>query len=159
MPQISRGISRWFPLNPTVFLAAFKNGLRAIIVNLIHRKQRRPLPFEGHGKLLMWNCLHLVKLSNRNYEDFLPRRTAKSNAFRIQSDLLSDDVAIAACISSFSSGESLALTIIPRNLAFATFGLPIFCFINSLCKTKINVDKAYISSYDKSTLKTIWQTN
>jgi hypothetical protein len=77
----------------------------------------------------------------RYYGDFLPLRACESNAFRIQSDLLSGDAAIAACISLFSSGESLALTIIPRNLAFATFGLPIFGFINSLCKTKINVDK------------------
>jgi hypothetical protein len=42
----------------------------------------------------------------------------------------------------FSSGESLALTIMPRSLALATFGLPIFGFIIYLCKTKIIVDKA-----------------
>jgi hypothetical protein len=61
---------------------------------------------------------------------------------RIQSDLLCGDLAIEACISLFSSGESLALTITSRNLAFATFGLPILGFINSLCKTKITVDKS-----------------
>jgi hypothetical protein len=70
---------------------------------------------------------------------------------RIQSDLLCGDLAIAACISLFSSGESLALTIMPRNLAFATFGRPIFGFIKSLCKTEIIVDKSYFPSYDKST--------
>jgi hypothetical protein len=61
---------------------------------------------------------------------------------RIQSDLLCGDLAIAACISLFSSGESLALTMIPRSLALASFGLPIFGFIICLCKTKITVDKA-----------------
>jgi hypothetical protein len=75
------------------------------------------------------------------YEIYLSFLAAESNAMRIQSDLLCGDLAIAACISLFSSGESLALTIIPRNLAFATFGLPIFGFINSLRKTKIIVDK------------------
>jgi hypothetical protein len=63
------------------------------------------------------------------YEAYLPPRAAESNAFRIQSDWLSGEALIAACISSLSSGESRALTIIPRNLCFATFGLPIFGFI------------------------------
>ena len=76
-----------------------------------------------------------------NYDADLSLPAADSNAFRIQSDLLSGERRIASLITLFSSGESLALTIIPRNLAFATFGLPIFGFINSLCKTKINVDK------------------
>jgi hypothetical protein len=78
---------------------------------------------------------------NNVYEICLSFLAAESNAMRIQSDLLCGDLAIAACISLFSSGESLALTIIPRSLAFATFGLPIFGFIKSLCKTKIIVDK------------------
>jgi hypothetical protein len=75
------------------------------------------------------------------YENCLSFLAAESNALRIQSDLLCGDLAIAACSSLFSSGESLALTMIPRNLAFATFGLPILGFINSLRKTKITVDK------------------
>src|SRR6266478_3372050 len=62
------------------------------------------------------------------------------NVSRIQSDLLPGYLAIAFSICRFSSGESLALTMIRRNLAFAIFGLPIFDFINSLCKTKIIVD-------------------
>src|SRR5208283_4648675 len=61
-----------------------------------------------------------------NYETGLSLPAAESNAFRIQSDLLSGERRIAASITLFSSGESLALTIMPRNLAFATFGLPIF---------------------------------
>ena len=76
-----------------------------------------------------------------NYDADLSFPAAESNAFRIQSDLLSGERCIAASITLFSSGESLALTMMPRNLAFATFGLPIFVFIISLCKTKINVDK------------------
>ena len=73
---------------------------------------------------------------------------AESNALRIHSDLASSVRRIASLITLFSSGESRAFTIIPRNLAFATFGLPIFGFINTLRKTKIIVDKAYISFYD-----------
>src|SRR5712671_3473878 len=52
-----------------------------------------------------------------------------SRAFRIQSDLLSEVLATAATITRCSSGDSLALTIMPRFLAFGTFGLPIFDFI------------------------------
>ena len=54
---------------------------------------------------------------------------AASNAFRIQSDLLSADDFTAASITRCSSGESRALTMIPRNLALATLGRPIFGFI------------------------------
>jgi hypothetical protein len=63
------------------------------------------------------------------YETGLSFWTAEINALRIQSDLLCGDLAIEACISLFSSGESLACIRIPRNLAFGTFGLPIFVFI------------------------------
>jgi len=63
------------------------------------------------------------------YEAYLPTRAAESNAFRIQSDWLSGDALIADWISSFSSGDSRAFTMIPRSLCFATFGLPIFGFI------------------------------
>ena len=61
-----------------------------------------------------------------DYENGLSFWAAESNALRIQSDLLCGDLAIAACISVFSSGESRALTMILRNLVLATFGLPIF---------------------------------
>jgi len=60
---------------------------------------------------------------------FWPPPAAASNAFRIQSDLLSGDDSTAAWITRCSSGESRALTMIPRNLALANFGLPIFDFI------------------------------
>jgi len=63
------------------------------------------------------------------YEGVLPPLAVESNAFRIQSDLLSGDAFIAACISVFSYGEILAWMRIPRSLAFGTFGLPIFGFI------------------------------
>jgi len=56
-------------------------------------------------------------------------RAAESKAFRTHADLLPRDLAIAARISLCSSGDSRALTIMPRNLAFGTFGLPIFGFI------------------------------
>ena len=82
------------------------------------------------------------------YDADLSLAAAESNAFRIHSDLASFERRIASLITLFSSGESRAFTIIPRNLAFATFGLPIFGFINTLRKTKIIVDKAYISFYD-----------
>ena len=65
------------------------------------------------------------------YEGVLPPLAVESNAFRIQSDLLSGDAFIAVCISVFSSGESLACIRIPRNLAFGTLGLPIFGFIKN----------------------------
>ena len=67
------------------------------------------------------------------YEIYLSFLAAESNALRIQSDLLCGDLAIEACISLFSSGESLACIRIPRSLAFGTFGLPIFAFIKKLC--------------------------
>jgi hypothetical protein len=76
------------------------------------------------------------------YDADLSLPAADSNAFRIHADLSSGERRIAASIILLSSGESRALTIMPRSLDFATFGLPIFGFINSLCKTKIIVDKA-----------------
>lgn len=87
------------------------------------------------------------------YEISLSFLAADSKALRIQSDLLCGDLAIAACISLFSSAESRAFTIIPRSLALATFGLPIFGFINTFRKTKIIVDREYFSFYAKSTIK------
>jgi len=93
----------------------------------------------------------------RPYEtDF--SRAAESKTFRTHSDLLPRDLAIAACISLLSSGESLAFTIIPRRFALGTFGLPILVLINTLCKTKIIVDRCYFVFYDKSTSKRLWQT-
>ena len=56
-------------------------------------------------------------------------RAAKSKAFRIHSDLLPRDLAIAARISLASSGDSLACIKISRSFAFGTFGLPIFLLI------------------------------
>jgi hypothetical protein len=55
--------------------------------------------------------------------------------------LLPRDLAIAACISLCSSGNSRALTIMPRRFAFGTFGLPILVLINTLCFTKRTVDR------------------
>jgi len=92
------------------------------------------------------------RIHNQIYEnDF--SRAAESKAFRTHSDLLPRDLAIAACISLLSSGESLALTMMPRRLALGTFGLPILVLINTLCKTKITVDRCYFVFYDKSTSK------
>jgi hypothetical protein len=54
---------------------------------------------------------------------------AAMSALRIHSDLLSGDASTAACITRLSSGESRAFTMIPRNLALATLGRPIFDFI------------------------------
>jgi hypothetical protein len=42
---------------------------------------------------------------------------------------------IASLITRFSSGDTLACIRIPRYLAFGTFGLPIFVFINPFCMT------------------------
>jgi len=64
-----------------------------------------------------------------DYDAGLSLPAAESNAFRIQSDLLSGERRIASLITLFSSGESRAFTMIPRNLAFASFGLPIFLLI------------------------------
>ena len=63
------------------------------------------------------------------YDAGLSLAAAESNAFRIQSDLLSGERRIASLITLFSSGESRAFTMIPRSLAFASFGLPIFLLI------------------------------
>jgi hypothetical protein len=68
-----------------------------------------------------------------DYGAVLPPRAAESKAFRIQSDLLSEVLAIAAFISRFSSGEIRASIKIPRFFAFGTVGLPIFGFIKILC--------------------------
>jgi len=83
-----------------------------------------------------------------DYDAGLSLAAAESNAFRIQSDLVASARVIAAIIALFSSRETLACIKIPRNLAFGTFGLPIFGFINTLRMTKITVDRFYISSYD-----------
>jgi len=64
-----------------------------------------------------------------DYDAGLSLAAAESNAFRIQADLPSGDRRIAPEITVFSSGETLACIRIPRNLAFGTFGLPIFGFI------------------------------
>jgi hypothetical protein len=64
-----------------------------------------------------------------NYETGSLHLATNSKALRIHSDLLCRDVAIAACISLFSSGDTRAWTRMPRSLAFGTFGLPIFGFI------------------------------
>ena len=63
------------------------------------------------------------------YDADLSLPAADSNAFRIQSDLLSGERRIASLITLFSSGESRAFTMIPRNLAFASLGLPIVLLI------------------------------
>ena|SRR5581483_2589614 len=77
-----------------------------------------------------------------------PYQTAlASNVFRIQSDLESLARSTASRIFWCSSGDTLAFTIMPRFLAFGTFGLPILVFINTLCKTKIIVDRIYFLSY------------
>jgi hypothetical protein len=64
-----------------------------------------------------------------DYDAGLSLSAAESNAFRIHSDLPLGERRIAAMITPFSSGETRACTRIPRNLAFGTFGLPIFGFI------------------------------
>jgi hypothetical protein len=64
-----------------------------------------------------------------DYDAGLSLPAADSNTFRIQSDLVSLARLIAAKITLFSSGETRACIKIPRNLAFGTFGLPIFGFI------------------------------
>jgi hypothetical protein len=69
------------------------------------------------------------RIQNNGDAHELPLRAAESNAFRTHSDLLSENLTIAALISRYSSGESRACIRMPRNLAFATFGLPIFLLI------------------------------
>jgi IS1 family transposase len=78
---------------------------------------------------------------------------ADSKVFRTHSDSDSPDRFTASATGLYSSVENRACTRIPRNLAFGTFGLPIFVFINSLCTTKIIVDIRYFPSYAKSTIK------
>jgi len=63
------------------------------------------------------------------YDADLSLPAAESNAFRIQSPLPSGEAAMAVCITLFSSLETRAWMMIPRSLAFGTFGLPIFAFI------------------------------
>jgi hypothetical protein len=116
--------------------------MRAILKSVWVRKLIGKLGVPYNRRLRVRGSPHPL-----DYGAVLPPRAAESKAFRIQSDLLSEVLAIAAFISRFSSGESRALTIMPRNLAFGTFGLPIFGFINTLCKTKIIVDKTYIPFY------------
>jgi hypothetical protein len=110
--------------------------MRAIFNSVWVRKLIGKLGVPYNRRLGVRGCSHPLF-----YDADLSLPAAESNAFRIQSDLLSGERRIAASITLFSSGESLALTMMPRNLAFATLGLPIFVFIISLCKTKINVDK------------------
>src|SRR5208283_4763105 len=64
-----------------------------------------------------------------NYDAGLSLPAAESNAFRIQSDLVSGDRRMASEITLFSSGEIRASISIPRTLDFGSFGLPIFGFI------------------------------
>ena len=82
-----------------------------------------------------------------NYDADLSLPAADSNAFRAHSDWLCPARRIAPLITLFSSGETRVTMKMPRFLAFATFGLPIFAFINTLCITKIIVDKAYNRLY------------
>jgi hypothetical protein len=70
-----------------------------------------------------------IQLTERNYEPGLSPPAAESKVFRTHSDVEPPERFTAAEIAVFSSGESLACTRIPRNLAFGTFGLPIFGFI------------------------------
>jgi hypothetical protein len=63
------------------------------------------------------------------YETGLPLCATESKAFRTQSDVERPERSTAAEITLFSSGDTLACNKIPRNLAFGTFGLPIFVFI------------------------------
>ena len=72
-----------------------------------------------------------------NYDADLSLPAAESNAFRIQSDLVSLARLIAAKMTLFSSGDTLACIKIPLYLALGTVGLPIFgVFINRYCMTK-----------------------
>ena len=72
-----------------------------------------------------------------HYEVCLSFWAVDSNAMRIHSDLLCGDLAIAACITRFSSGDTLACIKMPLYLALGTVGLPIFgVFIYSFCMTK-----------------------
>jgi|HubBroStandDraft_4_1064222.scaffolds.fasta_scaffold425401_2 hypothetical protein len=82
-----------------------------------------------------------------DYDCDLPFLAVANRAWRTHSDLLLRDVAIAACNSRFSSGDTRAWTRMPRRLAFGTFGLPIFVLIKTLCITIIIVDRIYILSY------------
>jgi hypothetical protein len=75
------------------------------------------------------------------YEIRVSFRAVDSKALRIHSDFLCGDLAIAACISLSSSGESLACISMPLNLALGTFGLPIFLLIKTLCMTQTIVDE------------------
>ncbi|MGD0207863.1 MAG: hypothetical protein ABSC89_09690 [Verrucomicrobiota bacterium] len=73
-----------------------------------------------------------------DYDAGLSLTAAESNAFRIHSDLLCLARRIASLIVLFSSGETRACIKIPRNLAFGTFGLPIFGFINNFAYDENN---------------------
>jgi hypothetical protein len=64
-----------------------------------------------------------------NYATGLSLCAAESKDFRTHSDVDAPDCFTASEMALFSSGDSLACTRIPRNLAFGTFGLPIFGFI------------------------------
>ena len=68
-----------------------------------------------------------------DYETGLLAVAAESKAFRIHADLLSGDLAIAACSALFSSDEMRAWMRMPRSFDFGTFGLPILVLIKILC--------------------------
>ena len=81
------------------------------------------------------------RIHSFRYETVSLLLAASSKAIRIHSDRLPRDLAIAACISLLSSGESLAWMRIPRSFDFGTFGLPILVPIKTLRITKIIVDR------------------
>ena len=62
------------------------------------------------------------------YENCVPFLAAKSNALRIQSDLLCGDLAIAASIALFSSGDTLAPIKMPLVVPFGSFWPAHFSF-------------------------------
>ena len=105
------------------------------------------------------DCEFEARRIHFDYATCLQLLAVESRAWRTHSDLLCGDLAIAACSSLFSPGDSRALTIMPRSLDFGTLGLPIFGFINTLRKTKIIVDGIYFPFYSKSTIKNAMANN
>jgi hypothetical protein len=71
-----------------------------------------------------------------DYDDELPVSAAESNAFRIQSDLLSFAPRIAALISRASGGVNRAANNSPLAFCMPIFGLPMRFFI-------LNVNEMY----------------
>jgi hypothetical protein len=84
---------------------------------------------------------------------------AESKAVRIHSDLLRGDLAIAACIVRFSSGETRACKSIPRLCLAAIFGLPILEFIKLYVLQKYLLTETYFVYYSKSTIKNVMANN